>query len=329
MTPSTNLLAVSLTAHFVLLILCGCSALNVSKLGAVNRQTSIHDSKEQRRAFAAISKLAPNASGVCLANVVSIVPYDHRPSDGNKGFKVTLRQISGSGQFNDTIHIITEHGGHTESGIKPELPNNLISPDSLVTGQQYWFAFASKHDVAKHPQAVIGFWPASDQEVSQSMQGAIHNNVYRWDPQFDPATQLSYGRMKSSKTTWDIRVTKDEKVLWKKTVRGWMSSRSLSWTLDQYAKTNFPDVATTSCGKLLVVETQTHMAEENEYGLPTGTVYLRTAYDPETGKRLHDQVSRYQDQQVTLLTRTYSLTTGEVEKEIRAEVPDAEVEQPR
>ena len=316
MTLSSNLIAVSLAVQLTFLTLCGCSTFNAPKQNAMNSGASIHDSRDQRKAFASINKLAPNASGVCLANVVSIVPYDHRPSDGNKGFKVTLRQISGSGQFNDTIHIITEYGGHTESGITPEPPNNLINPDSLTTGKQYLFAFASKHDYKYHPQSVIGFWPASDTKVSKSMQTAIQNNVYRWNPQFDPETQLTYGRLQSSKQDWEIRVNKGEKVLWKKTVLGTMSTRSRSWTLDEYAKVNFPDVAETSCGKLLVAETATYLRLGNEYGLPVGAVYLRTAFEPETGKRLHDQI-RQQGPQVALLTRTYNPTTGEVEKEVK------------
>ena len=316
MTRPTKLITISL-AHFALLALCGSSTLNASKQNAIASQASIHESKEQSKAFASINKLAPNASGVCLAEVVSIVPYDQRPSDGDKGFKVTLRPIQSSGQFNDKIYIITEYGGYPAPGSILEPPNNLIKPDSLTAGKQYWFAFASRHDYKNRPQSVIGFWPASDTKVSKSMQSAIQNNVYRWNPQFDPKTQLTYGRIQSSKQDWEIRVNKGEKVLWKKTVPGTMSTRSFSWTLDGYAKVNFPDVAKTSCGKLLVTETATHLRPDNEYGLPVGAVYLRTAFDPETGKRLHDQISRHQAPQVTLLTRTYNPTTGEVEKEVK------------
>src|SRR5688500_3802333 len=111
------------------LILCACASLVVMPWIAVSADVRA----------ATIDELAPNASGLCLAEVVDITAHDARPSDGNAEVYVKLRKLKGSGQFHDCLTIITAYGGGGQG--PPPKPPDFLRPDTFKKGGRYWIAF--------------------------------------------------------------------------------------------------------------------------------------------------------------------------------------------
>jgi len=262
-----------------------------------------------------LDHLAPNASGVCLAEVIKVGDFGDVTGDGPYGVRVKLRMVRGSGEFRHTIDIAM--GG----GFNPPKPKGPVWPDSLKKGKRYWLAFCSEavDEWQKYEQGVINFWPAGTPRVAKAMEDAIRTHRYRWKPQYDPKTGLSYGHLiEAEKKQWRIRVEKQGKVLWEKVVPGKKSKRYDSWGLWDNGYGGFP-AKLPRCGHLLVAETGQRLEAKNEYGLPAATYYVNTAYDPETGQRVAVWVSVHQGAYVDLVHRDYQPKTGKLRREDRFE----------
>lgn len=263
-----------------------------------------------------LDDFAPHASGVALVEVVGVKRYDERSTDGNKGVRFKLERVRGSGEFWDTVDVVTEFGGF-RGGEVPK-PSHPVKVDSLKKGERYWFAFSSEHEHQKYNQGVIGFWPEKDAKA-EALEAAEKADTFRWHPQYDPETKLTYGRV-SEKGKWHVRVEKGGKVLWEKEIPGAPVDGCASWGLwdntgDDFVP-KFP-----ACGKLLIAQTATALDKDNEYGLPAGPYHVTTGFDPESGTRYAAWVYKAEVGGVELVRRAYDPPTAKPTREERFESP--------
>jgi hypothetical protein len=259
-----------------------------------------------------VHDLAPHASGVALVEVVAMTEYDMRPADGNKGVVFKLRLVRGSGEFRDTVYVVTEFGGlRPPDG--PEPKSGPLKADSLRKGQRYWLAFISPYR-HEYPQGVLAFWSEKD-PAAETLEAAVKADVFRWQPQYDPKTGLTYGHV-VGKEKWSVRVEKEGKVLWAKELPGTKVEGYFGLGLWESTGNTFP-ARLPPCGKILVAPTKTRLEDGNEFGLAAGTYHVNTGFDPETGMRYAAWVSLPQTSQVDLLHREYDPATGKAKREDR------------
>ena len=269
---------------------------------------------------AKLDELAPHASGIALVEVVEAKAYDQRPADGNAGVEFKFKLIRGSGEFRDSVHVITEYGGLRPPGSKPP-PSVPLRAESLKKGARYWIAFASEPMslTSDYNQGIIAAWPEKEPKVAEVLETAVKNDVLRWQPQYDPDTHLTYGHLSAEKH-WLARVEKDDKLLWEREIPGKKTDGYFAWGLWDNTGNDFPSKMP-PCKKLLVALTSTELPKDNEYGLPAGRYYVNTGYDPESGKRYAAWVSLAQTSSVELVHREYVPDSGKVKREDRFEFP--------
>lgn len=265
-----------------------------------------------------LDAVAPHAAGVALAEVVKVEEFDDRPMDGNKGVRFKLKLVRGTGEFEDTVTVVTAFGGLRPPGSKPK-PSAPVRPESLEKGKRYWFAFSSRHQYEEYNQGVICFWPDTDAKVAEVMEAAVKNDLLKWHPQYDPQTELTYGRTVGEKS-WKVRVEKAGKVLWEKELPGGPQDGYSSWGLWDNTGNSFPSTFP-PCGKLLIAESKSKLDAGNEYGLAAGPYHVNTGFDPETGKRYAAWVSLPQVSSVELLHREYDPESGKPRREDRFDWP--------
>lgn len=275
-------------------------------------------------AFAAgppkVDDFAPRAAGIALVEVAAIEEYDARPMDGEAGVRFKLKLIRGSGDVPATVTVITAYGGLRPDGSepKPAKPSGPVTVDALKKGQRYWFAFASNHEWEKYKQGVIGFWPETDAKA-EALEVAIKADAYRWHPQYDSQTNLAYGHI-LEKGKWRVRAQRDERVLWEHEIPGTKVDSYASWGLSNSTGGELT-VEMPKSGKLLMAETSARLEKDNEFQLAAGTYWVRTGFDPETGKRLAAWVRRPQHSHVGLVNRAYDPGTGKPKREQRFDFP--------
>ncbi len=262
-----------------------------------------------------LDEVAPHASGVALVEVVGVEKYDERSTDGNRGVRFKLKRVRGSGEFWDTADVVTEFGGF-RGGEVPK-PSHPVKIDSLKKGERYWFVFASECEYEKYNQGVIGFWPEKDAKVAEVLEAAVKADTFRWHPQYDPKTKLTYGRV-SEKSKWRVRVEKDSKVLWEKEIPGTKVDGYFSWGLCEATGDDFV-AKLPPCGNLLLAETATKLEKDNEFGLSAGPYHVTTGFDPENGTRYASWVHKAEVGGVELVRRTYDPATGKAQREERFE----------
>lgn len=262
-----------------------------------------------------VEELAPRTAGLWLAEVQEVVSFDERGGDGNKGVRIKLKKVKGSGAFYDTLTVVTEYGGLRPEGTPEPIPPNFIRVNTFERGIYYWFAFASEHMLRRHPQWVVEFW-SKGHKVEPILEKAVAGDVFRWTPQYDPESKLVYGRLKTKdKREWRIRVEKDGNLLWEKRLQGEWPKGYFDWRLHRPVEPNFDPP---KCGKVIIATISTELPDDNEFGVPAGKVDLQTWYDAETGKRLVARLShRPYGGWVLLLRRVYDPATGKVVKEER------------
>lgn len=256
------------------------------------------------------SRFAPNAQGLWLVEVTAKDEFDERPSDGNKGVRVKLRPVRGSGGFQDTLNIVTAYGG-LRQGPASALPE-FIYPETFEVGSKYWIAFASVHDLERHRQWVVNFWDEMPEAAMlAALERAVKEDDYGWSPTYDPATGLSYGWKSDAKnkSSWNLRVRRAKKVLWEKPVGGEQGEREPYLFKWHGAKTLA--LQSPKCGKMLVIQTKRSLEKDNEYGLPAQKVVVRVTYDPATGAILCERLAR-PGPDVMILRRDYDPKTGRV-----------------
>jgi hypothetical protein len=242
------------------------------------------------------AELAPNASGVALAELVELNPYDMRPSDGNAGVEFKLKLVRGSGQFRESIHVITAFGGLRPRGAEPPDPKTLgpLKADSLKKGERYWFAFASRPMslTEQTSQGLVAYWPQKEPKVTELLEAAVKDNAYRWSPQYDPETGLTYGHV-IEKDRSRVRVEKAGKLLWENEIPGTMIRPEHTFWLSGLR--GFPEKIPSTLppvGRILNVKFETSLGGQNEYKLPSGRYVIEYGLDPETGKRLAAWLTR-------------------------------------
>jgi hypothetical protein len=260
---------------------------------------------------AVVEELAPQASGLCLAEVVDVVEFDESSDGGFKGVRVVLEKVKGSGDFYQEFKV------EVDSGISPN-----VRADSFKAGLTYWIAFAASDKHERQP--IVRFWRKGDNKrVEADLDKAVSADVYRWSRTQDPATGLVYGRavdLGDGARQWRIRVTLEGPILWEKLVVGTMSDRPDSWGLQDLAvKSKTPDenppAEPTALKQVLVAETIINLATENEFALAPQAVFIRETYELESGARLSSKVIQYSAPDVVLLYREYDSETGEVKEE--------------
>jgi hypothetical protein len=278
-------------------------------------------------AFAAeplkVDDFAPRAAGIALVEVVAIEKYDDRPADGDAGLRFKFKLIRGSGEVPGSVTVITARGGLIPPGsvskpTKRPKPSAPVTVDALKKGERYWFAFASSHEWEKYSQGVIGFWPEKDAKAD-ALEAAVKADAYRWRPQYDPQTNLAYGHVRE-KGKWRVRVERDERVLWEHEIPGTKVDSYTSWGLSHSTGGELA-VAMPKGGKLLLAETDTRLEKDNEFQLAAGTYWVKTGFDPETGKRLAAWVRKPQHSHVPLVNRAYDPGTGKPRYEQRLDFP--------
>jgi hypothetical protein len=160
---------------------------------------SLYSAPATAQAPRTLAELAPNASGIALAEIVEVKSFDERPGDGNAGVRFNLRLVRGSGHFRDSISVVTDFGGLRPPGVEPPDPKTLgpLKADSLKKGERYWFAFASNPMLLTHEssQGIVAFWTEKQPKPVEQLEGAVKEDLFKWSPQFDPQTALSYGHL--------------------------------------------------------------------------------------------------------------------------------------
>ncbi|HJZ60338.1 MAG TPA: hypothetical protein VKE74_35670 [Gemmataceae bacterium] len=267
--------------------------------------------------------LAPHAAGVALVEVVSVIEKDARPSDGPLYDEIQLRVVRGSGEVPEIIVIVKAPGGHPPppGSAKPPPPKFSVRPGALKKGQRYWVAFSSPYEHQAYPEGVIAFWPQDDRRAAKVLDEAVKADRWRWHPRYDPTTGLTCGRLiEPDKKLWQVRVWKDDEVLWEMTVPGTPSKRYYSWGFWDAGPGGFPTHVPKS-GRLLVAETALTLDAGNEFDLPAGPYYLCSTFDPHTGNRLSACVTVLQDPHVIHVQRDYDPRTGRYFREERFDWP--------
>jgi hypothetical protein len=268
--------------------------------------------------------LAPRAAGVALVRVVSVTERDSRPMDGPLADEIKLRIVRGSGEVPETLAIVKAPGGHPPppGAVKPPPPKFSLKPGALKEGRRYWVAFSSPYEYRAYPEGVIAYWPEDDPKAAKVLDGAVKADRWKWHPHYDPKTGLTCGRLiEPDKKRWQVRVWKDDEVLWETTVPGTPSKRYYSWGFwDAGGPGGFPTHVPKS-GRLLVTETALALDAGNEFGLPAGPYYLCTTFDPRTGKRLSACVTVLQDGHSIHVQQAYDPGTGRPVREERFDWP--------
>ncbi|MFO0976790.1 MAG: hypothetical protein U0996_10355 [Planctomycetaceae bacterium] len=262
-----------------------------------------------------LSKVAPQAAGVALVEVLEASEFDYRPGDGNKGVRFSVKKIKGTGDFLKELQVVTEYGGLRAPNSKPQ-PSLPLKPDSLVVGERYWIAFASQYD-DRYNQRVIAFWPEDD-AVAKTLEAAAQNDVLKWKPQYIPRLNVSYGHLIED-GTWKVRGEKDGKVVWEHTLTG-KPLDSYNFGLFESTGGSF-EVAMPACRQILFTESDTKLDEGNEFGLPPGPYYINHGFDPISGTRHGTWIRRAQAGSVEVLNRRYDLTTGKPAGEAEYDFP--------
>lgn len=273
----------------------------------------------------AAADLAPHAAGVALVEVVRVTERDTRPADGPLYDEVAFRVLRRSGETPEAIAVAKATGGHgpPPGHTKPPPPKFTVKPGALKTGQRYWVAFASRHERPAYPEGVIGFWPADDPTATKVLGDAIEADLWRWNPEYDPKTGLTCGRVvEPDKEQWRIRVEVGDKVLWVAAIPGRPSKRYYSWGFWSGGSGGFP-AAVPEVGSVLVAETARPLAAGNEFDLPAGPYYVCTTFDPLTGRRLSACVTVHQDPHSIHVQREYHPKTGRLLREERFDWPNA------
>jgi len=281
--------------------------------------------REQAVVSLPLDDLAPNAAGVCLAEIADSQEIDKRPSDGNLFVRAKLRVIRGTGAIPEHIVIIKEYGGLGPPGPAPK-PYGPLRPDSLTKGHRYWFAFCSKYEVIRsgtpYPQGVIRYWPTEQADVAETLEEAVRTDHYAWRPQYDPITGLTHGyREEPEEGRWQIRVSRDDDVLWEKTLAGGKADRYSS--LGFMHQKDWPSYLRYSqSDTFLLAETATTLEEDNDYDLPAAEYYVLNIFDAITGKLAAVRVSYCQEGMVERVFRVLDLETGGLIREHRFDFLD-------
>ena len=260
--------------------------------------------------------------GYLLGRSGDVTEHDGRPADGNLYDLVRLKILRQSGMIGDTVTVVKAYGGLRPPGAQPNKMPRPVLPGDLKQGRRYWLAFGSTSPSFNQWVSVIKFWPEDAPAAAKRLDQAIKDDLFVWNPQYDPQTGLVCGHRIDSKKQWRLRVEKDGKVLWQKTVPGTMAHRSESWGLWTGGRDGFP-AKMPACGKIMIAETAVPLESGNEFGLSADTYYVCTGYDPETGQRLAAWVSRYQQGQVDLVHREYDPKTGHPRRETCFETLDS------
>lgn len=262
----------------------------------------------------------PYAAGVCLVEVVRVTELIPSVSEGLVGVNVKLRIVRGSGAIREDL-CITKAADDPLAPAPAGKPKSPLAPNSLKKGHRYWIAFASDEDTDKYPQGVIAFWPENDPKMAKLLRAATRTDHYKWHPQYDPKTGLTYGHLdEPAKRQWRLRVEKKRTILWEKVIPGTKSEGYFSWGLWDNGYCGFP-TEMPRCGKFLLAETAQALAKDNEFALPAGTYLVATAYEPETGRRLAAWVSRHHAGRVDVVHRDYEAKTGKLRCDVRFDWP--------
>jgi hypothetical protein len=260
-----------------------------------------------------VNEFAPHASGVALAEVVKIEKFDGRFVDGPAGVRFFLRVVRSTGEVPEYVEVITALGGIQFPGFEFK-PSGIVKANSLKKGDRRWFAFASEYDYDKYTEGVIGFWSEEDPKA-EVLDAAVKVDAYRWRPQYDPKTKLSFGRL-FEKDQCRFRAEKDGKVVWEHALPGTKTGIAYDWSLVDGPGGDLP-VPDTRSGKYLTIELSVRLEKGNEFGLDPGPYWVSTGFDPETGKKFAAWVRWPQESNVQLVNRAYDMDTGKVTLELR------------
>jgi hypothetical protein len=263
-------------------------------------------------AAAPIDDIAPHASGVCLAEVVDIKEHDARPGDGNLTDEYRLKILRKTGLVSDTISIVKAYGGLTLPGAPP-MPK-LVRPlwaDLLKKGSRCWIAFTTMDLGYAHP---INVWPEDAPGEAKRLDQAITVDLFSWSPEYDKETGFVSGHRVDNDKQWSIRVEKNGKVLWQKTIPGvcvgagfWKSSYE-----------DFP-AKIPPCGRLMNATTTLSLEEGNEFGLIAPQCTVGICYDAETGVRVAARAAGRPHGGLVTVFQEYDAKTGKTVHEDRQE----------
>ena len=112
---------------------------------------------------------------------------------------------------------------------------------------------------------------------------------------------------------------KDGKELWQTEIPGTNTSDH-SWGLRTGTGGDLV-VKMPKCGKIIMAETSRTIEKDNEFGIPAGTYWVNTGWDPETGKRLASWVRLPLAGHVGVVDRSYDADTGRPQFEQRYDFP--------
>jgi hypothetical protein len=241
-------------------------------------------------------KLAPNAAGLALVEVVDLKEVDWRPGDGPLQLDVHFRILRQTGVTQDVVSIIKEQGGHSAPNSPPWRPSGPVKIDSFKKGSRYFVSFASQYDWNRCPQGVVAFW--LEKAAPKELDEAIRADALSHRPQYDPESGLTHSHIVAKdKKSWTVRMERDGKRLWERTLPGEKFKGEMfdgEWKL--YHRDQWPSKLDRAdrnrSGRFLFAETSTKLEPSNPYGLKPEYHRLTYALDADTGKTVAIWVSR-------------------------------------
>jgi hypothetical protein len=236
-----------------------------------------------------IDTVTPHATGICLAEIIERKQVDLRAGDGPLYVEFKLKILRSSGSVHEQLDVVLYHqGGHGPPSMHPRKKTIVTFPsEETLVGKRFWLAFSSKYDfgIPTNPRNLIGAWPEEDTVVAEVFAEAIRADRFQWQPQYDSETGLVFEHTSQSENgTWKLRVQRDNKVLWEKTVPGLKTANYFE--LGYYGSyEGFPS-SQPSIEKILIAPSLVKLETDNEFKIEAGDYHINTGFDPVQGHRL-------------------------------------------
>ncbi|MFO0937582.1 MAG: hypothetical protein U0798_13810 [Gemmataceae bacterium] len=239
-----------------------------------------------------MEKLVPHASGLALVEVTNIKEVDRRAGDGPLSQDISFKIVKSTGTTLESVSIIKESGGHMApptAAPRPK-PRSAVSLKTFTKGERYWVVFASySHVLVEYHDGILAVWPIKD--APKELEAAVQADLYSHRPQYDPKSGLTFSwRNEKEKKSWQIRMEKDGKQLWEKSLPGekfgGTDRFSGQWTLlhrDQWPS-GLGFAEQTPSNWYLLAESLTDLDAGNPYQLPAGKYRIVSILVAETGK---------------------------------------------
>ena len=241
------------------------------------------------------------ASGLALVEISSLTDFDRYPPANpgggyapswEKGWLVKFEILKSTGVTFEEQFFVTGivYAGNFKGKKDETFHKAAIDSASLKVGDRYWVAFVASADTLNNdngvnPYNVLLAKPESDKDASGLFEDAIEKDKFKWRPHHFGKRGLSAGHLVTAKDQWKIRVWKEGKLVWEKSIPGSPGcfdsklDERYFWRYEQ-GPSSFPR---TKSQLFAATTSNVRLDDENEYGLPKGTYCLKNYFDAYSG----------------------------------------------